>query len=499
MTTPPESRRRQLSILAVLVLLTETAPLELSLVYPAAHSLTESFGSSGADAVTGAVSLAAVVCIPLLGRIADVVGKKRVLLWSGAVFAVGSLLCATAGSLALLLLGRVLQGSVGGALAVAYAVVRDTFPRHRVPVALGIVSSGIGISGITAPFLGGALVDRYGYHGVFWFLFALSALVLPLAALALPADRPSTGVPTAPRRRLDAVGALLLGLSAAVLIWSIGSAVRTARPNPGVLVSLPVALLLSVAFWRRERGRSDPAVDLALLTAPAVRTTLLTAVLTTAGTSTVAYLLPQLLQTPRHAGLGFAFGLTALAAAGWIFTSGLGSLAGGPVGGLLARRRGPRSAALAAQVLVAAGALGFAALPGRRGVVLLLALVFGVGTGLAYVALANLITDAVPDELAATGTALIAVANQLGAATGASALASVRTLYPVGSGDSLFAGTGYRLAFVLAAGVALLALLTTLCMRHGRAPATGGAVTVHRNDLSVTPFMENGLTKETLT
>lgn len=99
MTTSPESRLRQLGIVAVLVLLTETAPLELSLVFPAAHSLTESFDSSGADAVTGAVSLAAVVCIPLLGRIADVVGKKRVLLWSGAVFAVGSLLCATAGSL----------------------------------------------------------------------------------------------------------------------------------------------------------------------------------------------------------------------------------------------------------------------------------------------------------------------------------------------------------------------------------------------------------------
>ncbi|PSM40368.1 MFS transporter [Streptomyces dioscori] len=495
MTTSDESRLRQLGILAVLVLLTETAPLELSLVYPAARSLAESFGSAGADAVTGAVSLAAVACIPLLGRVADVVGKKRVLLWSGAVFAVGSLLCATAGSLPLVLLGRVLQGAVGGALAVAYAIVRDTFPRHRVPVALGVVSSGIGISGITAPFLGGVLVDRYGYRGVFWFLFALSVLVLPLAAAALPEDRhPSCGT-AARRRQLDVPGGLLLGMAAASLVWGLSAGVRSGWAAPGALAALPTALLLAVGFWRRERGRSDPAIDLGLLATPAVRATLLTAALTTAGTSTVAYLLPQLLQTPRQEGLGYAFGLTALAAAGWTFTQGIGSLAGGPIGGLLARRRGPRRTALAAQALVAIGALGFTALPGQRGVVLLLGLVFGFGTGLAYVAFANLITEAVPDERAATGTALIAVTNQLGAAAGASVLASVRTSYPVGPNGTVFAGTGYQLAFACAAVAAVLALLTTLRMRHGRTPATGGAATRHASS-SATAHAESGTTKE---
>ncbi|MFE5113985.1 MFS transporter [Streptomyces sp. NPDC056663] len=495
MTTRADSRLRQLGILVALVLLTETAPLELSLVYPAAHSLAQSFGSAGADAVTGAASLAAVVCIPLLGRIADVVGKKRVLLGSGAVFAVGSLLCATAGSLLLLMLGRILQGAVGGALAVAYAVVRDTFPRHRVPVALGVVSSGVGISGIAAPFLGGALVDRYGYHGVFWFLLALSVLVLPLAAVALPDDRRPGGATATERRRLDVPGALLLGLAAAALVAGISAGVRSGWTAPGFLAALPTALLLAVGFWRRERGRPDPAIDLGLLAAPAVWGTLLAAVLTTAGISTVTYLLTQMLQTPRQAGLGYAFGLTALAAAGWTFTQGLGSLVGGPSGGLLARRRGPRGTAATAQILIAIGALGFATLPGQRGVVLLLDLVFGLGTGLAYAAFANLITEAVPDERAATGTALIAVANQLGAATGASTLASVRTLYPVGPNGKAFAGTGYQLAFTLAAAAALLALLSTLRMRHGRAPATGGAAT-RRTDYSATAPAECRTTKE---
>ncbi|WP_020124223.1 MFS transporter [Streptomyces canus] len=496
MTPPTDSRVRQLGILAVLVLLTETAPLEVSLVYPAARSLAQSFGSAGADAVTGMVSLAAVVCIPLLGRIADVVGKKRVLLYSGALFAAGSLLCAVATTLPLLLLGRLLQGAVGGALAVAYAMVRDALPRHRVPVALGIVSSGIGISGITAPFLGGALVDRYGYHGVFWFLFLLSALVLPLGAVALPDDRRSNDTTKSEHRRLDVLGALLLGLAAAALVGGVGAAVRSGWASPGTMAALPSALLLAIGFWRRERNRAHPAIDLGLLTAPAMRGTLLSAVFTTAGTSAVAYLLAQLLQTPRQAGLGYAFGLTALAAAGWTFTLGLGSFAGGPLGGYLARRSGPRSTALVAQALVAIGAFGFAALPGQRGAVLLISLVFGLGTGLAYVSFANLITEAVPDEQAATGTALIAVANQLGAAAGASALASVRTLYPVGPTGSVFAGSGYRLAFTCAAAAALLALLTTLRMRHGRTPATGGAATRRIDTPATVPAGGGSTTKE---
>ncbi|MGC0211716.1 MFS transporter [Streptomyces levis] len=184
-----------------------------------------------------------------------------------------------------------------------------------------------------------------------------------------------------------------------------------------------------------------------------------------------------------------------MAAAGWTFTLGLGALAGGPAGGLLARRRGPRRTALTAQALIAIGALGFAALPGQRGLVLLVSLVFGLGAGLAYVGFANLITEAVPDERAATGTALIAVANQLGAAAGASALASVRTLHPVGPDGTLFAGTGYRLAFALAAGVALLALLTTYRMRHGRTPATGGAA-ARRTDSSTAVSVDSAPTKE---
>ncbi|PSM38985.1 MFS transporter [Streptomyces dioscori] len=496
MTPPTDSRVRQLGILAVLVLLTETAPLEVSLVYPAARSLAQSFGSAGADAVTGTVSLAAVVCIPLLGRIADVVGKKRVLLYSGTLFAAGSLLCAVATSLPLLLFGRLLQGAVGGALAVAYAMVRDAFPRHRVPVALGIVSSGIGISGIIAPFLGGALVDRYGYHGVFWFLFLLSALVLPLGAVALPDDRRPDDTANSEHRRLDVLGALLLGLAAAALVGGVGAAVRSGWASPGAVGALSSALLLALGFWRRERNRAHPAVDLGLLTAPAVRGTLLSAVLTTAGTSAAAYLLAQLLQTPRQTGLGYAFGLSALAAAGWTFTLGLGSLAGGPLGGYMARRRGPRSTALTAQALVAIGALGFAALPGQRGAVLFISLVFGLGTGLAYASFANLITEAVPDERAATGAALIAVANQLGAAAGASALASVRTRYPVGPTGSVFAGSGYRLAFTCAAAAALLALLTTWRMRHGRSPATGGAATSRTDAPATEPAGSGSTTKE---
>ncbi|MEB8344095.1 MFS transporter [Streptomyces endophyticus] len=473
MPTHAPSRGRLLCALVVLAVLTETAPLEISLIYPAGHAIGAEFGTAGADAVTASVSLAAVVSIPLLGRLADVIGKKRVLLGASAVFAVGALVSATAPNLPLLLLGRVLQGAVGGLLAVAYAYVREVFPARQVPLAIGAVATGIGVSGVSAPFLAGWLVDAYGYRGVFWFLFLLVLVASAVAAAVLPRD---VGPQVAHSvRRLDIPGALLLGLAAAALVSGVGSAVRQGVVSPAFLGAVLLGVLLAVAFWRRERGRPDAAVDLALFRVPVLRQVLLASLLTSTLTATVGYLLPQLLQTPRHDGLGYAFGLSVLGAALWTFPQGLATFVAGPAGGLLSRDRSPRAVLLTAQVLLVAAAAALATIPGGRAEVMFLAALFGLGIGLSYVAGANLVTDAVPAERAATGTGLLAVANQLGAAIGASGVAALRTLEPVGGGNGSYAAAGYTTAFLTAAAAGTAALLITVAMRHGRGPASGGA------------------------
>ncbi|MDJ1136633.1 MFS transporter [Streptomyces iconiensis] len=345
------SRARLVATLVVLVLFTETAPLELSLVYPAVRSMASEFGPDHVDKAVTAVNLAAVVSIPLVGRLADLYGKKRMMLCCGGLFAVGSLFCALAPTLPVLLLGRVFQGAVGGILAVAYALIRDVFPRRTVPVALGIVSTGIGISGLGAPFLGGALVDGFGFRGVFWFLLALVLVMLPLAALILPES------PIRQCRSLDAPGALLLGAGAAVLLAGVGVGAREGWLSGPTVGTLAGGAVLLAGFVARERTTPEPAVDLRVLASPALRTPLIAAFFGVSLIGTFGYLLPQVLQTPPHGAISYGVGLTAFATAGWLFPQGLMSMLGGPLGGLLARRHSPRLGLMAALVLLSSALL----------------------------------------------------------------------------------------------------------------------------------------------
>lgn len=463
------SRARLVATLAVLVLLTETAPLELSLVYPAVRSMAAEFGPDHIDKAITAVNLAAVVSIPLVGRLADVVGKKRVLLGCSAVFGVGSLVCALAPTFPVLLLGRVLQGSVGGILAVAYALIRDVFPRSAVPVALGVVSTGIGISGLVAPFLGGALVDSFGFRGVFWFLLALVLVLLPLAAVVVPES------PIRQRRRLDAAGALLLGLGAATLLVGIGLGARSGWLSGVVIGSLAGGAVLLAGFVARERATPEPAVDLRVLTSPALRTTLMASFFGASLIGPLGYLLPQMLQTPPHSAITYGVGLTALATAGWVFPQGLMSMAGGPLGGLLARRRSPRLGLLIALVLLCAAMLMLAQLPSARWQVLALTTFSGLGVGLFFVSVTNLVNEAVPDEQSGAGNGLMAACNQLGAATGVTVLSSILAAHTVPAPDTsaLYADSGYALTYLTAAGLGAVALVIAFAMRHGRTPAGG--------------------------
>ncbi|MDQ8706132.1 MFS transporter [Streptomyces sp. LHD-70] len=461
-----------MAVLVVLVLLTETAPLEISLVYPAVPSLTAEFGAAAADVVVAAVSLSAAVSIPLTGRLADRLGIKSVMLACSGAFAVGSLLCALADQLPMLVAGRILQGTVGGLLSLSYALVRKVFPPSHVPLVLGVAATGIGVSGVAAPFLGGHLTDAYGFRGVFWFLLALVLVMLPCAALVLPGERPEPAAPSPrggrpmppARQRLDVPGALLLGAALSAALTGIGRSSSAGWTAPAVPAALAAAILLGLIFVRRERRLAragvEPAVDLALLTSPGMRTTLPLAVLGSAVVGTVGFLLPQMVQDEQDIG--------ALAAALWTFPLGVATLVGGPLGGLVARRHSPRHAAMLGSALLTAGALGLAVLPHGRAQLGLLVAVFGLGIGLQYPALSNLVTEAVPLARAATGTALLAACGQFGAGTGVALLGGLRGTFGPDSSAT------YGLAYLACATCGALAFTTAARMRHGRTPATGG-------------------------
>ncbi len=147
--TPPTagaSRRQLFAILGVIILFSEIATFEILMVYPAVPHIAEEFRTLDVAWVISIVTLAGATLMPLIGKISDKVGKKRVIMALACVFVLGSLISAIAPSFELMLVGRAAQGALVGIVALSYSLVRDVMPRDFVPIALGVVATGIGMS-----------------------------------------------------------------------------------------------------------------------------------------------------------------------------------------------------------------------------------------------------------------------------------------------------------------------------------------------------------------
>jgi predicted MFS family arabinose efflux permease len=136
-------------ILAVLSLGGISYALLQSLVVPALPQIQSSLHTSESAVgwVLTAYLLSASVATPIIGRLGDMYGKERLLMIVLLMLALGTLISAIASSLWLMILGRVIQGAGGCIFPLAFSIIRDEFPKERVPGAIGLVSSLLGIGG----------------------------------------------------------------------------------------------------------------------------------------------------------------------------------------------------------------------------------------------------------------------------------------------------------------------------------------------------------------
>ncbi|KXF54096.1 hypothetical protein AXA44_42165 [Rhodococcus sp. SC4] len=473
---PPLGRRQRWrygAALALIVLISELAPMEITLVYPAIPHMTGDFRTLHLGWVLTMVSLVAVVSLPLVGKLADAFGKKRVMLILAVLFAAGSLICATASSFPVLLAGRALQGTAGGMVAVSYALVRDTFPRRWVPVALGTVAAGIGVSALASPFVAGWFIDNHGWQSVFWFMLGYAVLLIPVVAVCVSESSLRL------HQRLDLFGVALLGSGIGLVLVGISQGSKWGWVSSGTLLTLTGGTGLLIAFVVWELRVPSPAIDLRLLAGSALRSTLVAYLFIGFMIAGYGLLMPQMLQTPAQAGITYGAGLTATAFALWTCPTGLLTMICGPLGGAVARRRGARLTLIGAVCAMIAGLAAAAALPEHRWQIIGISAVFGIGMGLYYASGPNLVMDAVPAEQSAVGAAMLGVVAQLGSAISVTVLSVVMaqniTRQDPTTGRITYSDSAFQHSFILAAVVGLAGLAVAIRMRHGRTPATGGA------------------------
>ena len=295
--------------------------------------------------------LAAAVLTPLLGRLGDLHGRKRVVLAILTAVCAGSLLAATTTSLALLIVARVLQGAAFGLFPLSVGIVREQLPASRVTGAMALVSGALGVGGGIGLVLTGLLTQHGGdYHRVFWLALGVGLAAVALTAAVVPDRRPAaTGT-------VDWLGAATLGLGLVLLLlplsqghsWGWGS-VRT--------LGLLAASAGTLAGWLAvERRVASPLVSPAMLANRPLMVTNAAGVFVGVGIFVSFLGVSGFVQTPTA--LGYGFTASVLAASTLYLLPGalLGVLAS-PLGGRLVTRYGARSVLALAG---GAGAIGFA-------------------------------------------------------------------------------------------------------------------------------------------
>jgi EmrB/QacA subfamily drug resistance transporter len=390
-----------------------------SLVAPALPDIQHALHTSenSVSWILTAYLLSASVATPLIGRLGDMYGKERLLMIVLLLLSVGTLVSALASSLALMLVGRVIQGAAGGIFPLAFGIIRDEFPRERVAAAIGLMSALLGVGGGAGVVLAGPIVDHLSFHYLFW---------LPLIPVVVATVATHLFVPESPIRvpgRVNWAGAALMSAGLAAVLVAVSETANWHWLSAKTLGCIAIGLVL-LALWVRSESRSDhPLVDMRMMRIRGVWTTNAVALLLGFGMYSSFILLPQLVETPTRAGYGFGASVTQ--AGVFMVPSTLAMLIVGSQTGRLEKLFGSKPPLLAGGVFALASFLMLAFTRSARWEIYVAAALLGSGIGLAFAAMANLIIENVGPEQTGVATGMNTVTRTVGGGFGGAATASV--------------------------------------------------------------------------
>ncbi|WP_426567826.1 MFS transporter [Streptomyces canus] len=428
------------------------------------HALHTS--QSTATWVMTAYLLSASVFTPILGRVGDLVGKKRTLVAVLLTVLAGCLLAALAPNIGVLIVARVVQGAGGALFPLSFGIIRDEFAPSEVPGRISNLSAVIAAGGGIGIVAAGPIVSALDYRWLFWIPVAIVAAATLIALRYVPESSHRA------QGRVSWLGAVLLSGWLVALLLPLSQAGSWGWGSARVIGMFALAVAL-FALWLLAEARSrTPLIDLRVMRLPAVWTTNLAALLFGAGMYAIWSFLPGFVQTPSTAGYGFGASVTA---SGLLMLPMLVAMF---ASGVFSGRLEPR---LGAKVLLTAGAalgavaLGFLAFwHDRQWQIALVAGVFGLGIGLAFASMANLIVASVPAEQTGAATGMNANIRTIGGSIGAAVTGVLVTsrLQPSG----LPYESGYTHGFTLLALLCLGAALAALLVPAGRRSRPSGPV-----------------------
>lgn len=406
--------------------------------------------------------LAITTLIVSVGRLGDLIGRRRLLLSGIGLFTLASALCGLAPTLEMLIGARALQG-LGAAImmALTLAFVGETVSKEKTGSAMGLLGTLSAIGTAMGPSLGGVLIAAFGWQAIFLITVPLGLLTLLLAHRYLPVDRQ-----TAKRAVFDPLGTLVLALT-------LGAYALAMTLGRGHFGSLNIALLLAacvgvgVFVWVEERVAA-PLIRLAMFRDPQLSGSLVMSLLVT------TVLMTTLVIGPFY--LSQALGLNAIGV-GLVMSVGplVAALTSVPAG-RLADRFGARRMTFAGLIAIALGCFLLSVLPSSYGIGGYIAPMVVITLGYAVFQTANntAVMANVQAEQRGVVSGLLNLSRNLGLITGASVLGAVFAMatatVDLSSAQPNVIASGLRLTFTVALGLMGIACLVAV---GGRALTTG--------------------------
>ncbi len=442
-------RRKRLVILGICSMSLLIVGLDTTIVNVALPAIHRSFNSSlsGLQWTIDAYTLVLASLLMLAGSTGDRVGRRRIFQTGLVTFSLGSLLCALAPSLELLIAARVLQ-AIGGSMLnpVALSIVRNVFedPRERAR-AIGVWGAVFGISLSLGPVLGGALVDSVGWRAVFLVNVPVGLAAIVLTALFVPESR------AAHPRRIDPVGQILVIVALATLTYAI-----IEGPNNGWLSTETVALFaISVAAFATlvpyELHRDQPLIEVRFFASAPFSGASAIAICAFAGIGGFLFLNTLYLQLVR--------GLSPLDAGLSVLPLAVGTLVMSPLSGRLVGSRGSRLPLVGGSIAVIVSGLILTQLTATTpfGLLLLSYLIYGIGFGLLNPPITNTAVSGMPASQAGVAAAIASTSRQVGATLGIAVLGSLAAGATAGAVGASFPAATHASWWVLV-GLGVVAL-----------------------------------------
>ncbi len=438
----------------VLVLGVSAYALLQSLVIPALTTIQSSMHTTQ-NTVTWVVTaylLSASIFTPVMGRIGDILGKEHVMVATLIALSLGSIIAGVAHTVTVLIIGRAVQGIGGGVMPLAFGIIRDEFPREKLASAIGTIAAMTAVGGGAGLIVAGPILEHLGLHWLFWIPFFMTTIAAVLTYFLVPES------PERSPGRISISAVLLLSAWLVALLVAVSEAPTWGWFATKTLVLGALGIVLLVAWVVVELNVDDPVVDMKMMRIPAVWTNNLVAFLFGIGMYSVMAFLPEFVQTSRTTGYGFS--ASTVASGIFLIPLTVGMFFVGLYSGKIANRFGSKAAVVVGSAISGAGYVVLAVAHAQAWEIYVASALLGIGLGLAFSAMSNLIVRAVPANQTGVASGMNANIRTIGGAVGAGVMSSIVTSKMLASGAP--AESGYTHGFIFLAGCTVLAVVAAV-------------------------------------